>query len=136
MKPETVQAPVNPLRVMIVDDNDASAKTLGWAIEAAGHEVMIADSGQAAIENVKEFLPQVVLLDIGLPGMNGFEICQVMRQMPELAKTTFIAQTGWSTDEHKRMAAEAGFDHHLVKPVSLARIEELLNSFIAQRIAN
>jgi CheY-like chemotaxis protein len=136
MIPENVPTVTAPLRVLIVDDNEASAKTLGWALEAAGHEVTIAPDGRTAIEAAQEIAPQVVLLDIGLPGMNGYEICQVMKQSPALAKTIFIAQTGWSGEENRRLSEEAGFDHYLVKPVSIDALAALLASFTAQRIAN
>jgi CheY-like chemotaxis protein len=116
------------LRVLVVDDNHASAQTMGWMIELLGHEVRLAHDGQNAIETAKDFLPQVVLLDIGLPGKNGYEVCEQMKTLPELQKTLFIAQTGWGQDEHRRRSQEAGFQHHLVKPVSIQTLEPLLAS--------
>lgn len=117
-----------PLRVLVVDDNHASAQTMGWMIELLGHDVRLAHDGQSAIETAKDFLPQVVLLDIGLPGKNGYEVCEQMKTLPELQKTLFIAQTGWGQDEHRKRSQEAGFQHHLVKPVSIQTLEPLLAS--------
>lgn len=116
------------LRVLVVDDSHASAQTMGWMIELLGYDVRLAHDGQSAIETAKDFLPQVVLLDIGLPGKNGYEVCAQMKTLPELQKTLFIAQTGWGQDEHRRRSQEAGFQHHLVKPVSIQTLEPLLAS--------
>ncbi|MGZ9097043.1 MAG: response regulator [Micavibrio sp.] len=118
----------NVLRVLIVDDNHASAQTMGWMIELLGHDVRLAHDSHSALETAKDFLPQVVLLDIGLPGKNGYEVCQQMKMLPELQKTLFIAQTGWGQDEHRKRSQEVGFQHHLVKPVSLQTLEPLLAS--------
>jgi len=116
------------LRVLVVDDNHASAQTLGWMIELLGHDVRLAHDSQSAIDTARDFLPQVVLLDIGLPGKSGYEVCEQMKMIPVLQNTIFIAQTGWSQDEHRRRSQEAGFQHHLVKPVSLQTLEPILAS--------
>ncbi len=116
----------NVLHVLIVDDNHASAQTLGWMIELLGHEVRLAHDSQSALDAARDFLPQVVLLDIGLPGTSGYEVCEQMKKLPALQDTVFIAQTGWSQDEHRRRSREAGFQHHLVKPVSLQTLEPIL----------
>jgi PAS domain S-box-containing protein len=116
----------NKLRIVIVDDNHASAKTLGWAAEMFGHKVELAHSGKEAIELVKRFVPDVMLLDIGLPEMNGYELCRVLRQNPLLTHTLFVAQTGWGKVEHRQLSQEAGFHHHFVKPVDLKVLENLL----------
>jgi signal transduction histidine kinase/DNA-binding response OmpR family regulator len=116
-----------PLRVLVVDDNEASAKTMGWMIELAGHETQLVNNGIQALEVAQTFQPSVVLLDIGLPGMNGYDVCRQMRQQPQLKDTMFIAQTGWGQEEHRRRSKEAGFHHHLVKPIDLAMLQELLD---------
>lgn len=111
-------------RVMVVDDNEASAQTLGWAMEISGHEVKVKNSGDAALAIAKDFLPQVVLLDIGMPGMNGYELCKAMKAIPGLEQTIFIAQTGWGQEKHRQMSKEAGFDHHLVKPIDIKTLQD------------
>lgn len=116
------------LRVLIVEDNPALAQTTGWLVESLGHDYRLAQNGPDALDIAPAFRPDVVMLDIGLPGMSGYDICRAMRRMPELAGTLFIAQTGWGQSEHRQMAADAGFDHHLVKPVDFDRLQALLAS--------
>jgi len=118
------------LRVLVVDDNLEAATTLGWMLEMLGHKVRLAYSGRHALETAKSFLPHAVLLDIGMPGMNGYEVCQVMKQSPELRKTAFIAQTGWDPKENKDMSKEAGFDHYLVKPIDSDALQKVLSTLI------
>jgi signal transduction histidine kinase/CheY-like chemotaxis protein len=115
------------IRVLVVDDSVDSAKTLGWMIEFAGHDFRLAHDGKSAIEIAKTYRPEVVLLDIGLPGMNGYEVCKTMRSESGLENTIFIAQTGWGQAEHRRRSKEAGFDHHLVKPVDVNALQHLIN---------
>ncbi len=127
---DILQASTQPgtsLRVLIVDDNEASAKTLGWMMELLGHEAQISHDGQEAIGMARSSPPDIVLLDIGLPGMNGYEICKLLRQEPGLENTTFIAQTGWGQSEHRQRSQEAGFHHHLVKPIDLATLQDLMS---------
>lgn len=114
------------LRVLVVDDNEASAKTIGWMIELGGHEIRLAHDGHQAIESAHAYAPDVVLLDIGLPGMNGYDVCKKMREDPKLTHTVFIAQTGWGQQEHRKRSREAGFSHHLVKPIDLKTLQQLL----------
>ncbi len=114
------------LRVLIADDNDAVAKTFTWMLEALGHHACYALDGPAAIKLAQEFKPEVIMLDINLPGMNGYEVCQVLRQQPGLENTVFMAQTGWNSPEHLERSRKAGFHHHLVKPVTLERLQEVL----------
>lgn len=126
-KPAEVSAlTAGKMRVMVIDDNQPSAQTMGWAIEAMGHDVMIVHDGVAAIEAAKSFQPDAVLLDIGMPGMSGYDVCRAMRALPGLERATFIAQTGWGQEEHRRRSREAGFHHHLVKPVDFADLGRLL----------
>lgn len=123
---QSISAPAQSMRVLVVDDNEASALTMMWMIELGGHEVKMVHDGRQAIELAKTYKPSVVLLDIGLPGMNGYEICKEMRKDPLHKDTYFVAQTGWGQPEHRRRSQEAGFHHHLVKPVNIATLEELL----------
>ncbi len=115
-------------RVLVVDDNEASAKTMGWMIEMLGHEVRIAHDGANAITIAKSLSPDMVLLDIGLPGMNGYKICRALRQEPVLKNTKIIALTGWGQKEHRLRSKKAGFDYHIVKPLTPDMLQELLNS--------
>ncbi len=114
------------LRVLVVDDNEASAKTLGWAIEMEGYEVEVCLDGRKAVERARAFHPHVVLLDLGMPGMNGYEVCQALRADGTLGQVKIIAQTGWGDAAAKRRTAESGFDLHLVKPVNMTVLSDML----------
>lgn len=114
------------MRVMIVEDNEALAQTTGWLVEMLGYDYRLALSGKAALAEVETYRPHVMMLDLGLPGISGYDLCRMLRPRPELADTVFIAQTGWSEAEHRRQSAEAGFHHHLVKPLALEKLEMVL----------
>jgi CheY-like chemotaxis protein len=115
-------------RILVVDDNESIAKTFGWMLEALGYEVMVAGDGFSALATARAFLPNIVMLDIGLPGMNGYELCQKMRAEPAFAQCVFIAQTGWDQPEHLERSKKAGFHHHWVKPIPMDRLEKMLSS--------
>jgi CheY-like chemotaxis protein len=100
-----------------------------------GHEVSTAFDGQGALEAMEKSLPDVVLLDIGLPGISGHEVCRRARAQPWGGDITFIALTGWGQEEDRRRTQEAGFDGHLVKPVEFAALMAQLNSLGAMRKA-
>ncbi len=119
---------LKPKRVLVVDDNQASALTLTWAMEMYGYEVRTCFDGRSAIDLARDFHPEIVLLDLGMPAMNGFEVCRQLRQNPALSGTTVVAQTGWGDLETRRQTAAAGFDHHLTKPVDLEALLSLLNA--------
>jgi CheY-like chemotaxis protein len=91
-----------------------------------GHEVRTAHSGMAALEMLKTYVPDVVFLDIGMPGMDGYEVARRLRQQPGLERVVLAALTGWGQREDRRRSAEAGFNHHLVKPPELKAIEGIL----------
>jgi CheY-like chemotaxis protein len=93
-----------------------------------GHNVKLAYEGKSAIEAAKEFRPELVFLDIGMPGMNGYEICRTLRQDDAFKKTVIVAQTGWGQEEHRKRSREAGFDHHLVKPVHYEALGKIIDS--------
>jgi len=114
------------LKILIVDDNEASAQTMGWMMEMFGHEIRTAHSAEQAMDRVKDFRPAVIFLDIGLPGMNGYDLCRALKAMPETKNATLIAQTGWAEEENYRLSKEAGFDHHLVKPVDIKTLQNIL----------
>ena len=115
-----------PYRILVVDDNENCAKVLMWTMEMLGHTVKMAVDGKAAIALAQLFHPEIVLLDIGMPGMNGYEICQAMRNEPALQNTVFIALTGWGEREHHERSKEAGFDYHLVKPLDIEALKDIL----------
>ena len=120
------------LRVLVVDDNADVAQTLGWLLEAIGHEYEIVHDGRHALEAAKRFNPDAILLDIGLPGMDGYEVCRALRSDPRFARTAIIAQTGWGQDDDRAKTVEAGFDHHLVKPVGLDLLESVLANTVTK----
>lgn len=130
--PDAVYGPdksAAPLQILVVDDNVDSAKTIGWMLEMLGHEAVLAHSGQEALDRAKNMTPDVILLDIGLPGMNGYEVCRSLRQDPLFRNTLIIAQTGWGQDRDKDQAQDAGFNHHLIKPIRLDDLSALLEKF-------
>jgi signal transduction histidine kinase/CheY-like chemotaxis protein len=113
-------------RILIVDDNIDAAQSLSEFLEMSGHQTRLAQTGQEAIHTARAFRPAIVLLDIGLPGMNGYEVALQLRREPNLSRATLVAVTGWGTSEDKRRALEAGFDYHLTKPVVTEAIEKLI----------
>jgi len=114
------------LRILLVEDYEVLAQMTTWALEIEGHEVRVAHDGPQAFKMVKDYIPDVVLMDIGLPGMSGYEICELMRKEPALRDTIFIAQTGWGQEEHRQRSKAAGFHHHMVKPIDTQALQGLL----------
>jgi CheY-like chemotaxis protein len=120
---------IAPHRILVVDDSRDSADSLGVLLELLGAEVRTVNDGPAALEALRTFRPSVALLDIGLPGMDGYELARRTRQLAEGRDVLLIALTGWGQEEDRRRSREAGIDHHLVKPVDLTALEQLLASF-------
>ena len=116
------------MNILIVDDDKDSAMTLGWLVEMLGQDYKVAHTGQEALDMAAEYNPTLVLMDISLPGMSGYEACEKMRENPAFANTIIAAQTGWGEEQHRQKTKEAGFDHHLVKPISVANLKELLDT--------
>ena len=114
------------LRVLVVDDNIDAADTLGALLDMVGHATRVANDGYQAIEVAQAFRPQVVFLDIGLPGMNGYEVARKLRELPGMERAILVALTGWGTREDRERSSEAGFDHHLTKPADMNAVESLL----------
>jgi two-component system, chemotaxis family, CheB/CheR fusion protein len=114
-------------RMLIVDDNVDSAETMAMLQGLYGHQTRTANTGPEAIKIAAEFLPEVVLLDIGLPGMDGHEVARKLRTMPELSGVFLVAMTGYGSDEDRARSKEAGFDQHLVKPANLEELQGWLN---------
>jgi CheY-like chemotaxis protein len=113
-------------RILVVDDLAASAETLKTLLEMEGFEVRMAHEGHEALELAREFKPHVVLLDIGLPGMNGFEVANGLRSQPESRDALLIALTGYGEAESRARSAQAGFDFHMVKPADVDLLLSLL----------
>jgi len=113
-------------RILVVDDNQDGAHSLAMLLQMQGNEVCTVYDGPEAVEAVAQFHPDVVLLDIGLPTLNGYETARRLRALPDSRDVLIIALTGWGQEEDRRRSREAGFDHHLVKPVDLQVLETLL----------
>ena len=111
-------AQTQSLRVLVVDDNVELAQTVGWMLEEMGHKYHLVHDGRQALQAAREFMPDAILLDIGLPVMDGYAVCRAFREDDLFKNVTIIAQTGWGQLRDKNLASEAGFDHHLVKPVA------------------
>jgi PAS domain S-box-containing protein len=120
-------------RILVVDDNRDSATSLSLILKLMGNQTRIADDGLAAVEVAQQFQPDMILLDIGLPKLSGHEVCRRIRQQTWSHRTVIVALTGWGQEEDRRRSQEAGFDHHLVKPVEIAVLRELLAKVQADR---
>ena len=123
---EPEAANVRPLRVLVADDNQDAVQTLAVLLEVLGHEVRIANDGAEAVDVAATFVPAVVLLDIGMPRIDGYDAARRIREL--LPDSVLVATTGWGRQEDMRRAAAAGFDHHLVKPVNPEHLTRLLAS--------
>jgi PAS domain S-box-containing protein len=132
--PKAVAAPVSPSkarisvsrRVLVVDDNGDAADTLAMVLSIRGYEVRVARDGPAALEESRIFNPELVLLDIGLPGMDGYAVARALRASPAGGTLRLVALTGYGRDEDRRRSAEAGFDDHIVKPIAPDELLQLL----------
>ena len=126
---------VSPRRILVVDDNADAANAVAMLLSLEGHKVECAYSAQDALERLPKSRPDIALLDIGLPGMNGFELARRIRAHPELAAMRLVALTGYGQAEDKARAAGAGFDEHLVKPVDLRTLQQALARVPRQVVA-
>jgi len=126
--PALAMASTSALRILVVDDNLDAAHTLNMFLRASGHEVEVAYCALDAIELAKVFSPQVCLLDIGLPDMDGNELARRLRHLPQTSGALLVAATGYGRQQDRDAADQAGFDHYLVKPVNTVRLGELLAS--------
>ncbi|WP_337176706.1 PAS domain S-box protein [Paludisphaera sp.] len=128
--PEAGGAAAPPLAILVVDDNRDSADTLAMLLSIKGHEVRAAHDGPEALRILESYRPSLILLDLGLPGMSGYEVAHRIRSSPHLRDIHLAALTGWGQDEDRRRTREAGFDDHLVKPTDPAQVEALLARLI------
>ncbi len=117
---------VAPARILVVDDNRDAAESLCMLLNQAGAEVRMAHDGPQALAVFETWRPHMVLLDIGMPGMDGYEVARRLRSSRQEPRASIVALTGWGQDEDRRRAREAGFDHHLIKPVDLEALQSLI----------
>jgi CheY-like chemotaxis protein len=115
-------------RILVVDDNRDSADSLAMLLRLVGHDVRTAHDGRQALVVAAAYRPDLVLLDIGLPGMDGFTVARHLRSQPELAGVMLVALTGYGSEEDRRQTQAAGFNHHMVKPLDLDALQELLTA--------
>ncbi len=120
-------------RVLVVDDNHDAGDSLAMVLDLLGAEVRVVRDGASAVAAFDAWRPTVVLLDIGMPGMNGYEVARTIRARFPDARSSLVALTGWGQDEDRRRARDAGFDHHLVKPAELETLQKLLATLEAER---
>ena len=121
--------------MLVVDDNVDSADVAALLLRMAGHEAQVAYSAATALEAAAAYQPNVVLLDIGLPEMNGYEVAARLRQHPQVGNAWLVAITGYGQDSDRQRSQAAGFDHHLVKPVEPQKLRELLALLATQERA-
>ncbi len=117
-----------PPRVLVVDDNRDAAESLGLLLQMLGADVSVVNDGGAALQALAVRPPLAVFLDLGMPGMDGYEVARRIRQRPDGGDLTLIALTGWGQERDRRRTQEAGFDHHLIKPADLSALQALLES--------
>jgi CheY-like chemotaxis protein len=113
--------------ILVADDNRDAAETLGMLLRLDGHEVLLANDGLEAVDVYSRVRPQIAILDIGMPGLSGYQVAQRIREFSAEPPATLIAVTGWGQRADKERAAAAGFDHHFTKPVEPERLKQLIN---------
>jgi CheY-like chemotaxis protein len=118
---------IPPKRILVVDDSRDGGESLALLLRMLGAEVALAHSGQTALDCLDGFNPDVVLLDLGMPGMDGYEVARRIRANPANGHMQLIALTGWGQDEDRQRSAAAGFNHHLVKPADIDKLRQLLS---------
>ncbi len=128
-----VDLPTRSLRVLVVDDNHDAAKCMAMLLRTLGHEVRVAHDGASAMQAALEFVPQMMLLDIGLPVLDGYEVAKWLRQQPSLENVVLVALTGYGQESDRQRTREAGFNHHLVKPADFANVQSILSA-VAEKV--
>jgi CheY-like chemotaxis protein len=121
------------LEVLVVDDNFDIAQTTGWMFEAIGHDYRMVHESKLAVQTAREYRADAILLDINMPGMDGYAVCRVLREQPLFDGTVIIAQTGWSQTQDRASTGESALDHHLTKPVNMERLEQVLADILSER---
>ena len=119
--------PLAGQRVLVVDDNQDAADSLGMLLTLLGADVQVVHGGGEALEAMRHFKPGVVLLDLGMPHMDGLEVARRVREDPEMRSATLVALTGWGQREDRRRTGEAGFDYHVVTPADVRTLQSMLS---------
>lgn len=117
------------LQILVVDDYRDAGETLQWLLEEYGHTVQVAHSGEEALQVVNHFRPDLVLCDLGLPGLDGFEVCRRLRGQPALERLPVVAMTGYGNAEYRERADQAGFADYLLKPITPEALRALLERY-------
>ena len=125
-KPPVTQNAARRFKILVVDDNHDSALSLAMMLSIMGHDTRTAHDGESAVSTAETFLPNVILLDIGLPKLNGYEVAQRIRETSWGASMYLIAVTGWGQDEDRQRSSEVGLNLHMVKPVEPSALEKVL----------
>jgi DNA-binding response OmpR family regulator len=114
-------------RVLVVEDNEDIRESSCEILKMTGFDVMAVSTGSDALEEARSFGPNVILLDVGLPDLSGYEVARRLREVPQFVNTVLIAVTGYDTPEARALSAAAGFNHHVCKPVNFDELEKLIN---------
>lgn len=125
---QSTRDPTPKRRLLVVDDNKDAAESMSMLLEMWGHEVAFAYDGPSAIETAEQWQPEAVFLDIGLPGMDGYEVAERLRELPQAKDAVLIAITGYGQEDDRQRSRRAGIDHHLVKPVAPDTLRSLIDS--------
>ena len=128
--PVTVESKPKSLRILIADDNIDAAEILSLLLQVSGHITDIAHDGQTALTQIREFRPDIAIVDIGMPGMNGYEVAKAVREIHDLNDVVLVALTGWGSEQDRFLSRQAGFNHHLIKPVDMEVIEKLVAEMV------
>ena len=115
------------MHIMIVDDDEAFTQMIALMLNMNGHTVSLQHTAEGALESALQVSPQAFLIDIGLPGMNGYEMARLLRESPSTEKSMLIAITGYASPKNRERSYAAGFDHHLFKPIDTAKLSTMLN---------
>jgi CheY-like chemotaxis protein len=125
---QSTREPVLKRRLLVVDDNKDAAESMSMLLEMWGHEVAYAYDGPSALQMAQQWQPEAVFLDIGLPGMDGYEVAERLRALPQAKNAVLIAITGYGQEDDRLRSRRAGIDHHLVKPVAPDTLRTLIDS--------
>ena len=126
--PESTASASRDIRVLVVDDNHDAGEVLAMLLESMGFEARAVDSGPAALAALSDYQPNVILMDIGMPGMSGYDVARHIREQPQYEHIKLVALTGWGQEKDRRLSRESGFDHHLTKPVDFKVLKSLITS--------
>ncbi|MGH8288529.1 MAG: response regulator [Steroidobacteraceae bacterium] len=127
LTPEGASGPAPRRRLLVIDDNKDAAESMSMLLEMWGHEVAYAYDGPSALETAQQWQPEAVILDIGLPGMDGYQVAERLRSLPQGKQAILIAITGYGQEDDRRRSRRAGIDHHLVKPVAPDTLRTLID---------